>query len=220
MTDPTDRDMTAQESTLGDNIDQETLEEDVTATAEDIERDSREPSDAELRPVGGESITGAATMDYSLPGDGNPANQDDQSNADLIMGNVPDEEESDLPVSGQVSGVDYGDTGTDALAGAGALQDEGIDPSLRVEMLDNAMSFGDDFVPNNVNDDPGFDDGVPGSFSDFSVTTPGESGSAPRLADPSQDAGGEVKGARVAGSGGIDGGPPRTTPLPGTEQDE
>lgn len=218
MTDPTDRDMTAQDSTLGDNIDQETLEEDVTATAEDIERDSREPSDAELRPVGGASITGAGTMDFSLPGDDDPANQDDQSNAALVRDVA--EMEGDFPVSGEVSGADYGDTGTDALAGAGALQDEGIDPSLRTEMMDNAAAFGNDFVPNNVNDDPGFDDGVPGSFSDFSVATADGPDSGPRLADPSQDAGGEVKGARVSGSGGIDGGPPRTTPLPGTGQDE
>lgn len=218
MTDPTDRDTTARDSTLGDDIDQDTLYEDTTATAADIERDSRELSDAELRPVGGASITGAGTMDFSLPEDDDPANQDDQSNADLIRDVA--EAEGDFPVSGDVSGADYGDTGTDALAGAGALQDEGVDANLRTEMLDNAAAFGDDFVPNNVNDDPGFDDGVPGSFSDFSVTTPDTSGDAPRLADPSLDAGGEVKGARVSGSGGIDGGPPRTRPLPGTEQDE
>lgn len=191
-------------------------QEDRTVTAEEFGRDDREPTEAELHPVGGESITGAGTMDYSLPEDDDPANQDAQANADQVRDVA--EVEADFPVSGEVSGGRVGEGGSDALAGAGVVYDDGIDPDIRTEMLDNAAAYGTDFVPNNVNDEPGFDDGVPGSFSDFSVVSADNPEGTTRLADPSQDAGGEVKGARVAGSGGIDGGPPRTRPLPGTEE--
>ena len=193
------------------------LEEDRTVTAEDLDRDDREPRDAELHPVGGESVTGAGTMDFSLPEDDDPAQQDAQSNADQIREVA--ETEADFPASGDVTGGQRGGGGNDALAGAGMTFDDGIDPSIRTEMLDNAMAYGDDFTPNNVNDEPSFDDGTPGSFSDFSVITPGTPDGTARLADPSNDAGGEVRGPRVGGSGGIDGGPPRTHPLPGTEEE-
>ncbi|BDP41113.1 hypothetical protein DAETH_10820 [Deinococcus aetherius] len=214
MTDPTDRDPTT-------DIDPELnarLDDDATVTGEDLDRDSRELSDAELHPVGGASVTGAETMDFSLPEDDDPANQDTQSNADLIRDVA--ETEDDFPRSGDVTGGERGTTGSDALAGAGVAYDDGIDPSIRTEMLDNAMAYGDDFTPNNVNDEPSFDDGTPGSFSDFSVITPDTPGGTTRLADPNQDAGGEVRGPRVGGSGGIDGGPARTRPLPGTTEDE
>ncbi|GBF07515.1 hypothetical protein DAERI_150033 [Deinococcus aerius] len=213
MTDPTGKDPTT-------DIDPELntpLEEDRTATGEDLERDDREPSDAELHPVGGESVTGAGTMDYTLPGDGNPANQDAQSNADLIRDVA--ETEADFPVSGDVTGGRQASGGNDALAGAGMTFDDGIDPSIRSEMLDNAVAYGDDFVPNNVNDEPSFDDGTPGSFSDFSVITPDNPEGTTRLADPGIDVGGEIKGPRVGGLGSVDGGPPRTHPLPGTEEE-
>lgn len=191
------------------------LEEDRTVTAEDLERDDREPRDAELHPVGGESVTGAATMDFSLPEDDDPAQQDAQSNAAEIREVA--ETERDFPVSGDVTGGQRGSGGNDALAGAGMTVDDGIDPSIRTEMLDNAAAYGEDFTPNNVNDEPSFDDGMPASFSDFSL--PGDPGGAPRLADPNQDSGGEVRGPRIGGSGGIDGGPPRSRPLPGTEEE-
>lgn len=193
------------------------VQEDRTVTAEEFGQGDREPTDAELHPVGGESVTGAATMDYSLPEDDDPASQDTQANAGMVR-DVADVE-ADFPVSGEVSGGRVGEGGSDALAGAGVVYDDGIDPAIRTEMLDNAAAYGTDFVPNNVNDEPGFDDGVPGSFSDFSVVSADHPEGTTRLADPSQDAGGEVRGARIAGSGGIDGGPPRTTPLPGTEEE-
>ncbi|MBB5235119.1 hypothetical protein [Deinococcus budaensis] len=194
------------------------VQEDRTVTAEGFGQDDREPSDAELRPVGGASVTGAETMDYSLPEDDDPANQDAQANAGMVRDVA--EVEADFPLSGDVSGGRAGEeSGSDALAGAGVVYDDGIDPSIRSEMLDNAVAYGDDFTPNNVNDEPGFDDGVPGSFSDFSVITPENPEGTTRLADPSLDAGGQVKGPRIGGSGGIDGGPPRTRPLPGTEED-
>lgn len=195
-----------------DRTPEDLLQEDRTVTAEEFGRDDHEPTDAELHPVGG---AGAATMDYSLPEDDDPANQDTQANAELVREVA--EEDADLPVSGDVSGGRRGE-GSDALAGAGVLYDDGVDPDLRAEMMDNAAAYGTDFVPGNVNDEPGFDDGVPGSFSDFSVASSDQPDGAPRLADPSQDAGGEVRGGRAAGSGGIDGGPPRTRPLPGTEE--
>lgn len=213
MTDPIDRDPTT-------DIDADLrtpLEEDRTVTAEDLERDDRELDDASLHPVGGAGATGAETMDYSLPEDDDPANQDAQSNADQIRDVA--QVEADFPVSGDVTGGRQGSGGNDALAGAGMTFDDGIDPSLRTEMLDNAVAYGDDFTPNNVNDEPGFDDGTLGSFSDFSVITPGTPDGTTRLADPNNDAGGEVRGPRVGGSGGIDGGPPRTRPLPGTEEE-
>lgn len=208
--DPIDRDPTlADEPTSR-------VDEDRTATAEDMDRDDRELSDAELHPVGGALVTGAETMDYSLPEDDDPAQQDAQSNAAQIRDVA--ETEADFPTSGDVTGGRVGEGGNDALAGAGLTYDDGIDPSLRTEMLDNAAAYGEDFTPNNVNDEPSFDDGTPASFSDFSL--PGDPGGAPRLADPNQDAGGEVRGPRVGGSGGIDGGPPRTRPLPGTEESD
>lgn len=162
--------------------------------------------------------TGPQTQDYSLPEDNDPANQDDQSNAAAIR-EARDEENDDLHVNGDVTGG-RPHTGTDALAGAGLAFDDGIEPSLRTEMLDNAEAYMVDTPPANVNDEPGFDDGIPNSFSDFSVITPENPGGTTRLADPSHDAGGEVKGPRVGGSGGIDGGPPRTHPLPGTKEEE
>lgn len=162
--------------------------------------------------------TGPQTQDYSLPEDNDPANQDDQSNATAIR-EARDEENDDLHVNGDVTGG-RPHTGTDALAGAGLAFDDGIEPSLRTEMLDNAEAYMVDTPPANVNDEPGFDDGIPNSFSDFSVITPENPGGTTRLADPSHDAGGEVKGPRVGGSGGIDGGPPRTHPLPGTKEEE
>ncbi|GHF56619.1 hypothetical protein HNQ07_003679 [Deinococcus metalli] len=192
------------------------LGDDATATSENIDRDGQEPSDEALRPSGG--LSAGATTDYSLPETDDPANQDVQSNAELIR--AVEGTEDDFPVSGDVTGGHRGSPGSDALAGAGIAYDDGIDPSLRSEMLDNAVAYGDDFVPNNVNDEPSFDDGVPGSFSDFSVITPENPDGTTRLADPSLDAGGEVKGPRVGGSGVIDGGPPRTTPLPGSKDEE
>ncbi|MFC4425865.1 hypothetical protein [Deinococcus navajonensis] len=160
--------------------------------------------------------TGPGTVDYSLPEDNDPANQDDQANADEI--HAAQDDQDDLPVSGDVTGGNHA-PGSDALAGAGVVLDDGIDPNLRTEMLDNAVAYADDTPPSNVNDEPGFDDGVPNSFSDFSVVSADTPGGVTRLADPSFDAGGEVHGARISGSGGFDGGPPRTTPLPGTEED-
>ncbi|WP_216318468.1 hypothetical protein [Deinococcus aestuarii] len=214
MTDPTDRDPTT-------DIDPELnarLDDDATVTGEDLDRDDREPTDAELRPVGGASVTGAETMDFSLPEDDDPANQDTQSNAELIRDVT--ETEEDFPRSGDVTGGKRDSGGDDALAGAGVAYDDGIDPALRSEMLDNAVAYGVDFAPGNVNDEPSFDDGTPASFSDFSVITADNAEGTTRLADPSQDAGGETKGPRVGGSGGIDGGPPRTRPLPGTDEDQ
>ena len=157
------------------------------------------------------------TVDYSLPEDDNPENQDDQANADEVR--AAQDELDDLPVSGDVTGGNHS-PGTDALAGAGIALDDGIDPSIRTEMLDNAVAYLDDAPAGNVNDEPGFDDGVPNSISDFSVITPENPGGVTRLADPSFDAGGEVHGPRVGGSGAFDGGPPRTTPLPGSNDDE
>ncbi|MFB9994912.1 hypothetical protein ACFFLM_23460 [Deinococcus oregonensis] len=151
------------------------------------------------------------TVDYSLPEDDNPANQDDQANADEVQ--AAQDDLDDLPVSGDVTGGNHR-PGTEGLTGAGIALDDGIDPSLRTEMLDNALAYMDDTPPNNVNDEPGFDEGVPNSISDFSVVTKDMPGGVARLADPSFDAGGEVQGARISGSGGFDGGPPRTTPLP------
>lgn len=214
MTDPTGRDPTT-------DIDPELsarLDDDATATGEDLDRDSRELTDAELRPVGGASVTGAETMDFSLPQDDDPANQDAQANADLIQDVT--ETEADFPTSGDVTGGNVGSPGDDALAGAGVAYDDGVPADIRTEMLDNAVAYGDDFTPNNVNDEPAFDDGTPGSFSDFSVITPDNPDGTTRLADPSQDAGGEVRGPRVGGSGGIDGGPPRARPLPGTDTED
>lgn len=161
-----------------------------------------------------QDLAGAQTVDYSLPEDDLPENQDDQSNADRIRGAQDDLD--DLPVSGDVTGGNH-NPGTDALAGAGVVFDDGIDPSIRTEMLDNAAAYLDDAPPGNVNDEPSFDDGVPNSISDFSVITPDNPGGTARLADPSLDAGGEAKGPRVGGSGGFDGGPARTTPLPGDD---
>ena len=107
----------------------------------------------------------------------------------------------------------------------GMVRDLGVDPALREEMFDNARNFGLDEQPVSVNDERAFDDGLPGSWSDFSPVaaetaelenaTPEEL--APRFADPGQDGGGHIKGPRVGGSGGIDGGPRRTTPLPDKE---
>ncbi|UBV43575.1 hypothetical protein LAJ19_05000 [Deinococcus taeanensis] len=211
MTDPINRDPTADlDPELNDR-----LEDDATAGGDDTERPESDDTDARLRPTGG--LSAGATSDYSLPGDDDPASQDTQSNAEEIRGVAQAEE--DFPVSGDVTGGRAGSPGSAALAGAGLAYDDGVDPSLRTEMLDNAMAYGTDFVPNNVNDEPAFDDGVPGSFSDFSTEGAQGGVGAPRLADPSLDAGGEVKGPRVGGSGGIDGGPPRTTPLPGSGED-
>ncbi|WP_235692430.1 hypothetical protein [Deinococcus aquaedulcis] len=159
----------------------------------------------------------ASTTDYSLPEDNDPANQDAQANADEV--HAAQEEQDKLPVSGDVTGGHPG-PGTEGLTGAGIAYDDGIDPDLRAEMLDNALAYMDDEPPHNVNDEPGFDDGVPGSISDFSVVGPQTPGGVTRLADPSFDAGGEVQGPRVGGSGGFDGGPPRTTPLPGSTDTE
>ncbi len=108
----------------------------------------------------------------------------------------------------------------------GMVHDLGVDAALREEMFDNARNFGLDEQPINVNDERAFDDGLPGSWSDFSPVAAETSelenatpdGIAPRFANPNQDGGGHVKGPRVGGSGGIDGGPARTTPLPGTEE--
>lgn len=160
--------------------------------------------------------TGPQTVDYSLPEDDDPANQDDQANADQV--HAAQDDLDDLPVSGDVSGGNH-TRGSGALAGAGVLLDNGIDPELRTEMLDNAVAYSDTTPPSNVNDEPGFDDGVPNSISEFSVVSSDTPGGAARLADPSFDAGGEVHGARVSGSGGFDGGPPRATPLPGSDED-
>ncbi|GAA5511357.1 hypothetical protein Dcar01_00064 [Deinococcus carri] len=171
------------------------------------EQDTRQDAD----------VTGPLTQDYSLPEDNDPANQDDQSNAAAIH-ETQDEEQGDLQRSGDVTGG-RPHTGSDALAGTGLAIDDGIDPSLRTEMLDNAVAYMPDSPPARVNDEPGFDDGMVNSISDFSVVTPENPGGTTRLADPSNDAGGEVKGPRVGGSGGIDGGPPRTRPLPGTEEE-
>ncbi|SMB93663.1 hypothetical protein [Deinococcus hopiensis] len=159
---------------------------------------------------------GPQTTDYSLPQDDHKQFQDTQANDAAVR--QAEHEDEDNHISGDVSGGrNFG--GTDALAGSGMAIDDGVDPSIRTEMLDNAVAYGDDFVPNNVNDEPSFDDGTPGSFSDFSVITPENPGGTARLADPSNDAGGEVHGARISGSGGFDGGPPRTAPLPGTEEE-
>lgn len=98
--------------------------------------------------------------------------------------------------------------------GEANIRDLGVPGELREDMSENARLF-NEFDQTNVNDERGFDDGLPGSISDFSVVTgQGTQDSTTRLADPNQDAGGEVKGARVGGSGGVDGGPERTTPLP------
>lgn len=177
------------------------------------QQDAADTTDRDDTPLSGNP---EQTQDYSLPEDDDPANQDTQANAELV--HQAEDDLDALPVSGDVTGGRRAEGGSDALAGAGAVYDDGIDPSLRTEMLDNAAAYGDDFTPNNVNDEPAFDDGVPGSFSDFSVITPDNPQGTTRLADPSLDAGGQVKGPRVGGSGGVDGGPPRSTPLPGTEE--
>lgn len=156
------------------------------------------------------------TQDYSIPEDNDPANQDDQANAREV--HIARAHEQDLPRSGDVTGG-RNHTGTPELAGAGVVYDDGIEPSLRTEMLDNASAYMADTPPANVNDEPGFDDGVPNSFSDFSVVTPENPQGTARLADPNHDAGGEVHGGpRAGGSGGFDGGPQRDHPLPGEEK--
>ena len=110
----------------------------------------------------------------------------------------------------------------DDRMGPASMRDLGIDPELREEMLDNAVAYGLDEQPTNVNDERAFDDGLPGSWSDFSPVAAEGSGldntspeGAARFADPNNDAGGETQGPRVGGAGGFDGGPPRATPLPG-----
>ena len=157
------------------------------------------------------------SVDYSLPEDSMPENQDDQSNSPLIR--AAEFDQDDLPVSGDVSGGADRE-GNDGLAGAGIVYDDGIDPTIRTEMFDNAIAYADDTPPSNVNDEPGFDDGVPNSFSDFSVVSSDTPDGTTRLADPSLDAGGEVSGPKTGGSGAFDGGPARTTPLPGSQPSE
>lgn len=102
--------------------------------------------------------------------------------------------------------------------GEANIRDEGVPGELREEMFENArlLNTFDDTIETNVNDEPGFDDGVPGSISDFSVVTGREENdSTTRLADPNDDAGGEVRGPRVGGDGAFDGGPERDHPLGG-----
>lgn len=102
--------------------------------------------------------------------------------------------------------------------GEGNIRDEGVPGELREEMFENARLYymHETTDMTNVNDEPGFDDGTYGSISDFSVVTGDDpEDSATRLADPNDDAGGEVRGPRVGGSGGIDGGPQRDHPLGG-----
>lgn len=103
--------------------------------------------------------------------------------------------------------------------GEASMRDLGIDPKLREEMLDNAVAYGLDVSPTNVNDERAFDDGLPGSWSDFSAVTEDAPEGTTRLADPNDDAGGDVKGPRVGGAGGFDGGPPRATPLPDSDDE-
>ena len=105
---------------------------------------------------------------------------------------------------------------------SGIVRDEGVPGELREEMFENARLYNmrEATDMTNVNDEPGFDDGTYGSISDGSVVTgDGPQDSTARLAAPNNDAGGEVKGPRVGGSGAVDGGPPRTRPLPGDKQD-
>lgn len=118
-----------------------------------------------------------------------------------------------LDTPGQLDPAEEGN----ARMGEGTLRDLGIDEDLRTEMLDNAVAFGLDEQPTNVNDERAFDDGLPGSWSDFSVVSADSPEGTTRFADPNDDAGGEVRGPRVGGAGGFDGGPQRPRPLPGDE---
>lgn len=104
--------------------------------------------------------------------------------------------------------------------GMGMVRDEGVPGELREEMFENARLYRmhENTEMTNVNDEPGFQDGMPGSISDFSVVTgDGPEDSTARLADPNDDAGGEVSGPRVGGAGGFDGGPQRGHKLKGEE---
>ncbi|AFZ68235.1 hypothetical protein [Deinococcus peraridilitoris] len=98
--------------------------------------------------------------------------------------------------------------------GAGPTRDLGVPGELRQEMFENARIYGLDEQPMNVNDERAFDDGLPGSISDFSALSADNPEGSARFAEPNDDAGGEIKGPRVGGAGGIDGGPQRERPLP------
>ncbi len=102
--------------------------------------------------------------------------------------------------------------------GMGMIVDEGVPGEIREEIFENARLYRmeENTEMTNVNDEPGFQDGIQGSISDFSVVTgEGPEDSTARLADPNDDAGGEVRGPRVGGSGGFDGGPKRDHKLEG-----
>jgi|GEM_PF-5351664 len=172
------------------------------------------------------------TNDGDLPGIDDGTYGDDQSPGDE-PGNTLASTPADPPYPGYVDDsvletpgvIDHAEEGN-ARMGAGMQRDLGIDPALREEMLDNAVAYGLDEAPVNVNDERAFDDGLPGSWSDFSPVAdenaPLENATpdgAARFADPNDDAGGTVDGPRVGGDGGFDGGPPRREPLQGTDDE-
>lgn len=128
---------------------------------------------------------------------------------------MSDPSDRDLQTPGQIDPHEEND---DRL-GPGNIRDEGVPGELREDMFENARLF-NEFTPQNVNDEPGFDDGIGGSISDFDIAQGNAEESGPRLADPNHDAGGEVKGPRVGGSGAVDGGPPRRHPLPGQDEQD
>lgn len=110
-------------------------------------------------------------------------------------------------------------TGTDQSIGdrTDEPQGEPMDEGTTGELLNDKM-VGYDVLRGqaeagrtNPNDQPGFDDGIEGGF-DFED----------RQGDPNSVTGSDLEGEVEAGaggtrSGGVDGGPERTTPLPGQQ---
>lgn len=110
----------------------------------------------------------------------------------------------------------------DDRMGEANIRDLGVPAELREDMFENARLF-NDFEREKINDEPSFNDGLPGDIADFDLVQGRDnaaSASGPRFADPNNDAGGEVHGPRVGGSGVVDGGPPRTHPLPGQDDEQ
>lgn len=77
--------------------------------------------------------------------------------------------------------------------GAGPTRDLGVPGELRQEMFENARIYGLDEQPMNVNDERAFDDGLPGSISDFSALSADNPEGSARFAEPNDDAGARSK---------------------------
>ena len=100
--------------------------------------------------------------------------------------------------------------------------DEGVPGELREEIFENARLYRmhENTEMTNVNDEPGFNDGMPGSISAYSVVTGDDpQDSTARLADPNDDAHGEIHGGD-GHAGNFDGGPQRSHPLEGDHKTE